>query len=44
MNKFLIANGALAKVTDSGRAYGIILQQSTSGYNENPNNPNLPTL
>jgi carboxypeptidase Q len=44
VNKFLIANGALAKVTDSGRAYGILLQQSTSGYNENPNSPNLPTL
>jgi carboxypeptidase Q len=44
VNKFLIANGALAKVTDSGRAYGVVLQQSTSGYNENPNSPNLPTL
>jgi carboxypeptidase Q len=43
-NKFLIANGALAKVNDSGRAYGILIQQSVSGYNENPNNPNLPTL
>src|SRR5215469_11694441 len=44
VNKFLIANGALAKVSDSGRAYGIVLQQSTSGYNENPDSPNLPTL
>lgn len=44
VNKFLIANGALAKVIDSGRPYGIVLQQSTSGYNENPNSPNLPTL
>ena len=44
VNKFLIANGALAKVTDSGRAYGILLQQSTAGYNENANSPNLPTL
>jgi hypothetical protein len=44
VNKFLIENGALAKVTDSGRAYGIILQQANSGYNENPNNPNLPSL
>jgi len=44
VNKFLIDNGALAKVTDSGRAYGIILQQSAAGYNENPNIPNLPTL
>jgi hypothetical protein len=44
VNKFLIANGALAKVTDSGRAYGIVLQQSAAGYNENPDNPNLPTL
>ncbi len=44
VNKFLIENGALVKVTDSGRAYGIIVQQSTAGYNENPNNPNLPTL
>jgi hypothetical protein len=44
VNKFLIENGALAKVTDSGRAYGILLQQSTAGYNENPNSPNLPTL
>jgi hypothetical protein len=31
-------------VTDSGRAYGIIVQQSTAGYNENPDNPNLPSL
>jgi hypothetical protein len=44
VNKFLIANGALARVNDSGRAYGILLQQSTAGYNENPNSPNLPTL
>ena len=44
VNKFLIANGALAKVTDSGRAYGILIQQSTAGYNENPDSPNLPTL
>jgi len=44
VNKFLIANGALVKVTDSGRPYGIVLQQSTAGYNENPNSPNLPTL
>lgn len=44
VNKFLIANGALAKITDSGRPYGIVLQQSTAGYNENPNSPNLPTL
>jgi hypothetical protein len=44
VNKFLIANGALAKVTDSGRAYGIIVQQSSAGFNENPNSPNLPTL
>jgi carboxypeptidase Q len=44
VNKFLIENGALVKVTDSGRAYGVIVQQSTAGYNENPNNPNLPTL
>ena len=44
VNAFLIANGALAKVTDSGRAYGIVLQQSTAGYNENPESPNLPTL
>jgi hypothetical protein len=44
VNKFLIENGALAKVTDAGRPYGIIVQQSTSGYNENPNSPNLPTL
>jgi len=44
VNKFLIDNGALVKVTDAGRAYGIIVQQSTSGYNENPDSPNLPTL
>jgi len=44
VNKFLIDNGALVKITDSGRAYGIIVQQSASGYNENPNSPNLPTL
>jgi len=44
VNKFLIENGALVKVTDSGRAYGVIAQQSSAGYNENPNNPNLPTL
>jgi carboxypeptidase Q len=44
VNKFLIENGALVKVTDAGRAYGVIAQQSSAGYNENPNNPNLPTL
>jgi carboxypeptidase Q len=44
VNKFLIDNGAVVKVTDAGRAYGIIVQQSTSGYNENPDSPNLPTL
>jgi carboxypeptidase Q len=44
VNKFLVANGALVKVTDSGRSYGTIVQQSSSGYNENPENPNLPTL
>ncbi len=44
VSKFLIENGALAKATDAGRAYGIIVQQSTAGYNENPNSPNLPTL
>ena len=32
------------KVTDAGRAYGIIVQQATAGYNENPDNPNLPSL
>ncbi len=44
VNKFLVDNGALVKVTDSGRSYGTIVQQSTSGYNENPDSPNLPTL
>jgi carboxypeptidase Q len=44
VSKFLIANGALVKVTDAGRAYGVIAQQSTAGYNENPDNPNLPSL
>jgi len=44
VSKFLIENGALAKVTDAGEAYGTIRQQSNAGYNENPNNPNLPTL
>jgi carboxypeptidase Q len=44
VSKFLIENGAIAKVTDAGEAYGTIRQQSSSGYNENPNNPNLPTL
>ena len=44
VNKFLIANGALVKVTDAGRAYGVIAQQSSAGYNENPDNPNLPSL
>jgi carboxypeptidase Q len=44
VNKFLIDNGALVKVTDAGRPYGIIVQQSTAGYNENPENPNLPSL
>jgi hypothetical protein len=44
VNKFLVANGALAKVTDAGEAYGTIRQQSTAGYNENPDSPNLPTL
>jgi carboxypeptidase Q len=42
--KFLVDNGALVKVTDSGRSYGTIVQQSSSGYNENPESPNLPTL
>lgn len=44
VSKFLIANGALAKVTDAGEAYGTIRQQSSAGFNENPNSPNLPTL
>jgi len=44
VSKFLIANGALAKITDAGRAYGVIAQQSSAGYNENPDNPNLPSL
>ena len=44
VDKFLVENGALVKVTDAGRPYGIIVQQSTAGYNENPDNPNLPTL
>ncbi|HTS30634.1 MAG TPA: M20/M25/M40 family metallo-hydrolase [Bryobacteraceae bacterium] len=44
VSKFLINNGALAKVTDAGEAYGTIRQQSSAGYNENPNNPNLPSL
>ncbi|MGH9410903.1 MAG: M28 family peptidase [Vicinamibacterales bacterium] len=44
VDKFLIANGALVKVTDAGRPYGVIVQQSTAGYNENSDNPNLPTL
>jgi hypothetical protein len=44
VNRFLVDNGALVKVSDSGRAYGIIVQQSASGYNENPDNPNLPSL
>ena len=44
VNKFLVDHGALVKVTDSGRSYGTIVQQSTSGYNENPDSPNLPTL
>ncbi|MGH9482129.1 MAG: hypothetical protein ACRD1L_08540, partial [Terriglobales bacterium] len=43
-DKFLIDNGARVKVTDAGRAYGVIVQQSTAGYNENPASPNLPTL
>jgi hypothetical protein len=37
--KFLVDNGALVKVTDSGRSYGTIVQQSSSGYNENPETP-----
>jgi hypothetical protein len=44
VSKFLIENGALAKVTDAGEAYGTIRQQSSAGYNENPDNPNLPSL
>lgn len=44
VNKFLVENGALVKVTDAGEAYGTIRQQSSAGFNENPNNPNLPTL
>jgi len=44
VNKFLVDNGALIKVTDAGRPYGVIGQQSTVFYNENPNIPILPTL
>lgn len=44
VNKFLVDNGALVKITDAGRAYGVIVQQSTAGYNQTPNNPNLPAL
>jgi hypothetical protein len=44
VNRFLIDNGALAKVTDAGRAYGVVVQQSTAGYNEDPDNPNLPSI
>ncbi|HEX5473957.1 MAG TPA: M28 family peptidase [Vicinamibacterales bacterium] len=44
VNRFLVEHGALVKVTDAGRAYGNIVQQSTAGYNENPDNPNLPTV
>ena len=44
VSKFLVDNGALAKVTDAGEAYGTIRQQSNSGYNENPASPNLPSL
>ena len=44
VNKFLVENGALAKVTDAGEAYGTIRQQSNAGYNENPDSPNPPTL
>jgi carboxypeptidase Q len=44
VDKFLIENGALVKVTDAGRPYGVIVQQFTAGYNQNPNSPNLPTL
>ena len=44
VNKFLVANGALVKVTDAGEAYGTIRQQSNAGYNENPDNPNPPSL
>jgi hypothetical protein len=44
VNRFLVDNGAAVKITDSGRAYGTIVQQSSSGYNENPESPNLPTL
>ena len=44
VNKFLIDNGALVKVTDAGEAYGTIRQQSSASYNENPDNMNLPSL
>jgi hypothetical protein len=44
LNKFLVDNGALAKVADAGEAYGSIRQQSNAGYNENPESPNLPSL
>jgi Iap family predicted aminopeptidase len=44
VNKFLFDNGAAAKVTDAGRAYGIIVQQSSASYNEDPSNPNVPSL
>jgi len=33
VNKFLIANGAVAKVTDAGRAYGIIVQPTSCSPN-----------
>ena len=44
VNKFLVENGALVKITDAGRPYGVIVQQSTAGYDQTPNNPNLSML
>ena len=44
VNKFLVDNGALVKVTDAGRPYGVISSQGARSYNENPNLPIMPTL
>ena len=42
VNKFLIENGALVKVTDAGRAYGVIAQQSTAVTTRTRRTPTCP--
>ena len=39
VNKFLIENGALVKVTDAGRAYGVIVAAILRGLQREPRQP-----